>query len=52
MEPLGGPGGPAVLVRADETLPYRTVVRVLTILQQAHVTRMALVTQAEEGEPR
>lgn len=37
-----------VLVRADEAIAYGQVVKVLKVLHDAKVTRMALVTQAEE----
>lgn len=42
----------AVLVRADETLAYGRVVEVLRILNDAKVTRMALVTRPEPGGGR
>ena len=39
-----------VLVRADEGIAYREVVRVLKILHSANIVRMALVTDpSEEG---
>lgn len=37
----------AVLVRADETIAYGRVVEVLRILNDAKITRMALVTSPE-----
>jgi biopolymer transport protein ExbD len=37
-----------VLVRADEDLAYRAVVRVVKILHAAKVSRLALVTRQEE----
>jgi biopolymer transport protein TolR len=35
----------SVLIRADERLAYGTVVKVLRILHEAKITRMALVTR-------
>ena len=41
-----------VMVRADEAIRYGTVVDVLQVLHKARVTRMALVTRAEnDGQP-
>lgn len=37
-----------VYVRADRELPYGAVVDIMTVLHGANITRMALVTQAEE----
>ncbi len=37
-----------VLIRADERLPYGDVVRILKLLHEANLARMALVTRAEE----
>ncbi len=37
-----------VFIRADEALAYGQVVNVMKIIRAAKVTRMALVTQAEE----
>ncbi len=37
-----------VMVRADERLAYGSVVKVLKLLHEARVTRMALVTREEE----
>jgi biopolymer transport protein TolR len=37
-----------VLVRADESIPYAKVVRVLRILHGARITKMALVTRSDE----
>jgi biopolymer transport protein TolR len=37
-----------VMVRADEGIPYGGVVEVLRILHEAKISRMALVTQAED----
>ena len=43
-----GPGGQTtVMVRADERVRYAEVVKILKILQNAGITRMALVTQEE-----
>ncbi len=42
--------GITVLVRADERLAYGSVVKVLKLLHEARVTRMALVTRDEERE--
>lgn len=36
-----------ILVRADEAIPYGEVVRVLRILHDAKLARMALVTQPD-----
>lgn len=43
--------GAVVMVRADESIRYATLVDVLQALHEARVTRLALVTQAE-GERR
>ena len=37
-----------IYVRADRELPYGAVVDVMRILHDADITRMALVTAAEE----
>ena len=39
--------GTTVLVRADRSIRYEHVVRVLRVLQDAKIARIALVTQAE-----
>jgi len=50
MEQLGSLSpDTTVYVRADEALTYGKVVEVMKILHQAHVSRVALVTQAEGG---
>jgi len=36
-----------ILVRADETIPYGSLVKVLQVLHEAKLARMALVTQPE-----
>ena len=36
-----------VMVRADERITYGELVKVLKILHEAHITKMALVTQEE-----
>jgi biopolymer transport protein TolR len=36
-----------ILVRADETIPYGNLVKVLQVLHEAKLARMALVTQPE-----
>ncbi len=36
-----------ILVRADESIPYGTVMKVMQMLHEAKITRVALVTQAE-----
>lgn len=36
-----------MMVRADEGVPYGTVVEVLMLLQEAKLTKMALVTRAQ-----
>jgi biopolymer transport protein ExbD len=41
-----------VLVRADQKLHYGKVVEILRILNDASITRMALVTTPEESSPR
>lgn len=41
---VSGEPDATILVRADESLPYREVVAVLRILHDASITRMALVT--------
>jgi len=38
-----------VLVRADERLPYGRIVKVLRVLNDAGLNRMALVTKGEEA---
>ena len=38
-----------ILVRADEAIKYGRIVKVLKILHDAKITKMALVTQADEG---
>ena len=38
-----------VLVRGDEKIPYGRIVEVMQILHDAKITRMALVTSAEEA---
>ncbi|HMP73594.1 MAG TPA: biopolymer transporter ExbD [Kiritimatiellia bacterium] len=42
----------AVLVRADETLAYGRVMDILRLLNDAQVTRMALITNPEETRRR
>ena len=37
-----------VMVRADEEIPYKNVMDVMKILHGAKITRVALVTEAEE----
>lgn len=37
-----------VMIRADERIRYGRVVEVLKVLHDAHISRMALVTRAEE----
>ncbi|NNJ69931.1 MAG: hypothetical protein HKP10_01425, partial [Kiritimatiellales bacterium] len=37
-----------IYVRADRKLPYGEVVAIMKILHDANITRMALVTEAEE----
>ncbi len=41
-----------VLVRADEAIPYGQVVRLLRVLHDAKLARMALVTQPEAARKR
>ncbi|MBM4143426.1 MAG: biopolymer transporter ExbD [Lentisphaerae bacterium] len=41
--------GVTVMVRADQNVRYAEVVRVLKILHDARIDRMALVTRADEG---
>ena len=41
-----------VMVRADEKLHYGKVVEILRILNDASVTRMALVTTPDQPSPR
>ncbi len=41
-----------VLVRADQQLHYGKVVEILRILNEASITRMALVTTPDEPAPR
>lgn len=49
MQALGrSEPGTTVMVRADRELKYERVVDVLRLLHGANLTRMALVTQAEE----
>lgn len=49
MEMVGRSGNEVtVMVRADEHIEYAGVVRVLKILHDARVTRLALVTRGEE----
>ena len=36
-----------VMVRADESIAYAEVVKVLKVLYEAKITRMSLVTQGE-----
>jgi biopolymer transport protein ExbD len=36
-----------ILVRADVSIPYGTVMKVMQMLHEAKITRVALVTQAE-----
>lgn len=38
-----------VLVRGDEKIPYGRIVEVMQVLHDAKITRMALVTSAEEA---
>jgi biopolymer transport protein TolR len=40
-----------IMVRADERLQYAKVVKVLRILNDAGLSRMALVTRGEEARP-
>ncbi len=37
-----------IYVRADQTLPYGEVVEIMRVLHGANITRMALVTEAEQ----
>lgn len=37
----------SVLIRADERIQYGVVVKVLKVLHDAHIVKMALVTEAE-----
>jgi biopolymer transport protein ExbD len=41
-------GDVTVMVRADEMIRYGVLVQVLRVLNQAQISKMALVTQAEE----
>lgn len=41
-----------ILVRADEAIPYGQVVRVLRVLHDAKLAKMALVTQPEASRKR
>jgi len=38
-----------IMVRADEAVPYGSVVKVLKILHDARIARMALVTRSDEN---
>lgn len=48
MKALGGPDSSVmVMVRGDERINYGRIVEVLRVLNDASITKMALVTQAE-----
>ena len=46
-ELVGKDPATAVLIRGDERLDYGRIVQVLRALRKAHITRMALVTEAD-----
>ena len=49
MQEVGESGGAvSVLIRADQNVVYREVVRILRVLHDANITSMALVTRADE----